>query len=360
MLVSPLPEPAMRVPVLAATLVALLSLPVAAAAQSDDEIREYNYRKAREEAAERYAQTEANRKEVEAIRAKVLKQPPLPAAKNPLLGRWVMLTKPPGTENLMDLMVNAESHMETLMCSMFFGDEEFEYRPDALVLADAGGDIVADGIAYRAGKNGAVFALGDRLIRLLVFEFDVGPDRARSGRCVYAKVKPKRSNAPATPLAGKPAAQAAAPAPTRAPPARAYPGTGMKVAGATLGVDHPGAIDAVIKARGGTVLVSLTEGVGPLRFYGRDADYRDVAPDVFSVAYDFDEDGPGGQLIAVTLIYVGGSSESFNARAAALSAQHGLPTPSSPVRQEGTVGHVRVTHAVDAASGTVMETWRVK
>jgi hypothetical protein len=104
------------------------------------------------------------------------------------------------------------------------------------VLGDADGDIVADKIAYRAGRNGSVFALGDKLIRLLVFEFDAGPDRVRSGKCIYGKVQPK----------GAASAETAAPA--AKPLSAASTGHPEGKAGAvriTLGIDP--AASAVIE-----------------------------------------------------------------------------------------------------------------
>ena len=164
----------------------------------------------------------------------------LPAAKNRLLGRWVMLTKSPDMENVNELLFNTQFHMETMLCAMIFGEEEFEYRPDALALGDAGGDIVADKVAYRAGNGGSVFALGDKLIRLLVFEFDAGPDRMRNRKCIYGKVKPN-SAAPAG--AASPAAGRSVPAAQRSAPAAESPAPAAEVAPAPAAKKAAGPVD---------------------------------------------------------------------------------------------------------------------
>lgn len=315
--------------------------------------------------AESEAQRQKTHAEMEEIRGQVAKQPPLPASKNPLLGRWIMIE--PKQQGLLDALVNPEA----AICGAIFGGEEFEYRPDVLVLGDAGGDIPADKVSYRAGKGGSVFVLGENAIRILLFEFDAGKDRARNGKCIYQQISPG-AKGPANPAraAAPPAAtpSAAAPSPAAAParpatPPRTYKGAGFKVAGATLGTDTPPQVSKAITARGGMAAPTIMESLAALRIYGRDANWSDVGDGIYNVAFDFDDDGPAGQLVAVTLVYAADAASLpriFQKRAAELSAKYGLPTPASATHQEGNTGAVRITLDVDPAASAVMETYRLK
>lgn len=322
---------------------------------SDRESSEAAARSHREAVAASSAAIAQTRQEIEALRTELKEQPPLPSSRNPLLGRWVMVTKAP--EGL-EVVLNAEA----MVCAMFFGEEEFEYRHDTLVLADAGGDIVADKVSYRAGKDGAVFALGERLVRLMVFEFDAGPDRMRNGKCVYRRVV-STAPVPATPAGASASSDAlaspAAPASPTGP--RAYPGAGFKVGGFTLGSDTPGSVSKVIAARGGTQTYGGAESIGPLRFYARDIDWSDVGTGIYGLAFDFDEASPAGRLIAVTLIRAADAAALpgiLQQRAANLARQYNL-SASSATRLEGTMGGVRVTLDIDPVASAVMESYRL-
>ena len=209
-----------------------------------------------------------------------------------------------------------------------------------------------------AGRNGSVFALGEKLIRLLLFEFDAGPDRVRNGRCIYGKVEPKGVASPRTAATADGSAAAAL-----AAKPRSYPGSGFQVAGATLGTDTPPLVWKAITARGGTPGPTGWGGIGPLRIYGREAAWGDVGQGVYTVAFDFDEDGPGGQLIAVTLFYVAEAADLprlLEQRAAAVATVYGPLSATSPRNHEGRIGAVRITLGVDPAASAVIETYRVR
>ena len=300
-----------------------------------------------------------HRAEMEAIRAEVLKQPPLAVAKNPLLGRWIQVG--PKQQGLMAVILDPEA----AYCSMIFGGDAFEYRPDALVLDMDGEDVVVDQVTFRAGKRGSVFALGEKNIRLLLFEFEGGPDRMSSGKCVYARVKRTSSaGAAAAKPAPEPAVGKAAPAVAKPTPTtpRAYAGAGFRIAGATLGTDTPPSVSKAIAGRGGLAAPSVMEPGVPLRIYGRDANWDDVGQGIYNVAFDFDEDGPGGQLVAVTLVQpadAAGLPSLLQRRAAALAAKHGPLTETAPTRREGRSGAVRIILEIDATASAVLETYRL-
>jgi len=299
----------------------------------------------------------ATRAELEAIRSRLLKQPPLPAAKNPLLGRWVMIS--PKSQGLMDMVLDPEA----AVCAAVFGDEPFEYRADAVLLEDDGQDVVADRIAYRAGKGGSVFVLGEKLVRLLLFEFDVGKDRAKFGNCIYARVRAP-SAAPASRAATPtPSAVAASAAPAGV--ARTYKGAGFKVAGVALGVDGTPQVHQVNKARGADEVMGSTGSLGAWRVYARGVSFADIDPRIVSIGYDFDqEDFAVARLIAVTFFFdrgsAAGASPVVQERAKALATKYGLPAPAAGARWEGKTGEVTLIVADDAANGVVGETYLLK
>src|SRR5207244_3937170 len=69
-----------------------------------------------------------------AARAKWEKQPPLPADRNPLLGRW---TRPASTRpNPSDPFGPLTALAKGGLCEMLFGGGVFEFRPDKLVGMD--------------------------------------------------------------------------------------------------------------------------------------------------------------------------------------------------------------------------------
>ena len=89
----------------------------------------------------------------------------------------------------------------------------------------------------------------------------------------------------------------------------------------------------------------------------------DVGQGVCTVAFDFDEDGPGGQLIAVTLFYLAEAADLprlLEQGAAALATVYGPLSATSPGHHEGKIGAVRITLGIDAAASAVIETYRVR
>jgi hypothetical protein len=70
----------------------------------------------------------------DAARAKWQKQPPLPADRNPLLGKW---TRPASTRpNPNDPFAQLQALAKGGMCEVLFGGGVFEFRPDRLIGMD--------------------------------------------------------------------------------------------------------------------------------------------------------------------------------------------------------------------------------
>jgi hypothetical protein len=95
-----------------------------------------------------------------------------------------------------------------------------------------------------------------------------------------------------------------------------------------------------------------------MRFYGRDASYKDVGAGVYTVGYDFDNEDPRvARLTAVTLLY-GFDKSIVAARAAALADWN--PTSVKPGRLEGRKGDVWLVLEELPADGSVAETYLLK
>jgi hypothetical protein len=106
-------------------------------------------------------------------RAVLEKQPPLPAARNRLLGRWETSARPPGGG---DPFAQIASMLTG--CGVLLGDGVLEFSPDRWAVHDSGGRNDMGPIEYRAGAKGAVFGLPAKgsIFALLPFEFDT-PDQ---------------------------------------------------------------------------------------------------------------------------------------------------------------------------------------
>ena len=137
-------------------------------------------------------------------RAVLEKQPPLPAAKNRLLGRWETSTRPPAGG---DPFAQLASMLTG--CGVLLGDGIVEFAADRWAIYEGGNRNDMGAISYRAGTNGAVFGLPAEgsIFALLPFEFE-SPDQVRLVGVVCTL---KRTSTAAT--AASPAAPAAAPAP---------------------------------------------------------------------------------------------------------------------------------------------------
>jgi hypothetical protein len=108
-------------------------------------------------------------------RAVLEKQPPLPAARNRLLGRWETSTRPTAGG---DPFAQIASMLTG--CGVLLGDGVLELGPDRWAVHDSDGRNDMGAIEYRAGANGAVFGLPAKgsIFALLPFEFDT-PDQVR-------------------------------------------------------------------------------------------------------------------------------------------------------------------------------------
>ena len=106
-------------------------------------------------------------------RATLLKRAPLPADRNPLLGRWAQPESRQATNN--GLAGQIESMLGGATCSTLFGRDPVEFRPDAMVVGGARATAIP--VHYRAGQGPNVFALPQRGFELILFEMQ-GRDRA--------------------------------------------------------------------------------------------------------------------------------------------------------------------------------------
>lgn len=127
------------------------------------------------------AETEKNRRLVERL-------PRLPPEGNLLLGRWRNVQAPRSGNPLGGLTGLGTD----ITCTLIAGDgPSFEFRPDALVH----GARTTDSMRYYRGNQGVVFALGERYLRLLAFEFQ-GRDRITNGICDFERVGAAAAGAP--------------------------------------------------------------------------------------------------------------------------------------------------------------------
>lgn len=118
--------------------------------------------------------------ELEKNRRLVERLPRMPPEGNLLLGRWRNVQAPPPSNPLEGLTGLGTGVACRLIAG---GGPSFEFRTDALVH----GSRTMDSIRYYRGKEGVVFALGERYLRLLAFEFH-GRDRITNGTCNFERV----------------------------------------------------------------------------------------------------------------------------------------------------------------------------
>jgi hypothetical protein len=146
-------------------------------------------------------------------RAILEKQPPLPASRNPLLGRWETSTRPaPDADPFAQLAAMFTG------CGVLLGDGIVEFGPDRWAIYDGDGRNEMGAISYRAGTKGAVFGLPAKgsIFELLPFEFD-SPDQVHlvgvvcTLRRTNATVPGDRASGTAPSPQTRPAATPAAP-----------------------------------------------------------------------------------------------------------------------------------------------------
>jgi hypothetical protein len=115
--------------------------------------------------------------QLEQSRQAWLKRPPLPSARNPLLGAW---TRAQARVNAADPFAQLGALMKGGLCEMFFSaDAVFEFRPGALVGIDKRTHQAQtlDQVEYR-GDALHVAVIPRATLKLILFDFD-GPDRIR-------------------------------------------------------------------------------------------------------------------------------------------------------------------------------------
>src|SRR5262249_9210117 len=98
---------------------------------------------------------------IESIRARLLKEPPVPAARNPLLGSW----RPIKGAGAQDDPFGLSAAFRNTTCDMLFGGGAVQFGPTSWT---SGGQAMG-GVQYRA-NNGYVFVFPDRGVRMLSFK----------------------------------------------------------------------------------------------------------------------------------------------------------------------------------------------
>ena len=173
------------------------------AARADNEAR-------KRAIGQQLAETDRQRKALE-------KQPPLPAARNRLLGRWQSSTSKPASSS--DPFAGIAAMLTG--CGVLIGDGIVSFEPDRWAMYDSDGRNDMGAISYRAGTKGEVYGLPAQgsIFNLLPFEF-INQDRIRLIGVVCTLVRVKDA-APVTGRAGAPPASG-----------RATPGTASPVRGA--------------------------------------------------------------------------------------------------------------------------------
>lgn len=153
--------------------------------------------------AERARQQAENDAALKALRAQLLALSPLPAERNPLLGRWRVATgaRPGGGDDLSQLM-GMLSNPGAAMCEVVFGGGTTEFKPGSWAASDSSGDDPLGPIQYRM-QDRQVFALPDQGVPLLGFDIvDKGTIREfRLPDCTLVRVGAQPAAGAATPVA---------------------------------------------------------------------------------------------------------------------------------------------------------------
>jgi hypothetical protein len=313
--------------------------------------------------------------EREQFRRALLKQPPLPAERNGLLGSWRLDDGQQGqTAGILGPMIGGDSGADTGLggamadianmvmglekglCGLGFGSG-VTFSPTTYSLQ---GEI---SVAYRAGLLGgkpAIAAIpGDIAQDMMVFAI-ASPDRivAEDG-CILVRV-------------GRPAANSAANATTgpSATPAGELAATPFKSVREQLGVYTAASVERDIKARGGEqgfvyqgfVLQADSQGrAGWTDMYG---DYSDIGPYVTTVVYDFDGTGPAARLIGVLVVHgfhVSGDEfkKLADERKAVLAKDVGVLTVKSATESSGAAGGYVLTLFEKPDSGYLQERYKL-
>ncbi|HQR70139.1 MAG TPA: hypothetical protein PLE54_06025 [Burkholderiaceae bacterium] len=109
------------------------------------------------------------------LRARLEKQPALPANRNPLLGRWQQPARPQA--NSSDPLSQMMQMIGNGSCTALFGEGTVEFRADRWLVTDADGPTDLGPVTYREGKDPTVvFVLPQQGAQLLPLQFE-SPDR---------------------------------------------------------------------------------------------------------------------------------------------------------------------------------------
>lgn len=271
---------------------------------------------------------------LEKARRNYEEQPPLPADRNRLLGRWTLDTKRKPA-NMLEELGGALGNN----CALLWGAGVWEFRPKQLVGDSRAPAMVID-TEYRGNAN-AVAVLPKEYFRLLVFEF-IGPDRVREtitaselATCEFVRVGAAaqaagagatHSGAVKPGTAQGPAIAAATPSTRSDADAKGCPTNLLDQVGRAR---LPDAQRAVL-ARFPNVQ-SRTLGNGNTQLLGSGSRCDDIR--LNATLYDFDANGT---LQSITLMWArpGGPAPApmFSERIKTLSLHHALPPPQSPGR----------------------------
>jgi hypothetical protein len=280
---------------------------------------------------------------VEQDRAMFLKTPPLPVARNVLLGQWKLdKTKTATTNPLAEL----NAMFSQPACEMVFGDGIWDFRPQALWSDDEGiGVQMLTEVSYR-GNEGTIGVVPKTFMRLLIFKVvsrnrvqELTSTRIGADPCTFVRVGSTAQAArPATstsPVAAT-ARQAVAPV---ASDAAAAPRS-------TLSRPSPEVCRQTLLDKLGVVGVNQVRAMSDVRFKEPAVEGKDPKtgrfriylfasacddPRIKSTWYDFDAEGI---LQAITYMWDRPPGPApaaiFQERVNALSIFHKLPPPQAP------------------------------
>ena len=122
-------------------------------------------------------------------------RPPLPAARNPLLGRWQprelnaeQISAEAGGGIFGQIVGLIGPDLAADACNILFGGAPVEFRADTMVSQDGEGHRVVTKVAYRAdGEDVVALPQGGRLFDVLRFGFD-GHNKAVGNGCPLSRI----------------------------------------------------------------------------------------------------------------------------------------------------------------------------
>ena len=317
--------------------------------QSDDERRSANARPASSSYDARGAA------ELQALRAKLLRMPPLPDERNTLLGRWRVESdgKPKRKDELGQLM-GMLANPGGAACQFTFGDGIIEFKSKTWASIDGYGDDSLGPIAYRAdGKR--LFALPAKGIEIMGFDV-VNPNRVEVfnlAGCALTRVTGTTTTtqsglsnrAPSASAAGAPPP---APGPAKSSTAPQVAAVAPSAPRSTLSRPSPEVCRNKLLDQLGKVGVNQVRAMSDVRFKepaiegkvpntnNLRIDLRGSAcddPRIKATLYDFDANG---MLQSITLVWDRPAGPApapiFTERVSTLSRFHTLPPPQSPGR----------------------------